>query len=169
MTPPRPVRQAPGMDAPYRHIVCCMDQSAASLGALDAALRLRSLGPGRLTIVHVAAWGILVGGYPGLETDDPARYIDETRQWLDGVVADHPGTDGVLLEGYPPVVACDWAADAGADLMIAASSRGLVDRVLLGSFAGHLLRHAPCTVLLTRPSAGREHGGDTGARGEVAT
>ena len=35
--------------------------------------------------------------------------------------------------------------------LIAASHRGLVERVLLGSFAGYLVRHAPCAVLLTRP------------------
>ena len=34
---------------------------------------------------------------------------------------------------------------------MASASRGMFDRVLLGSFAGFLARHSPCSVLLTRP------------------
>jgi nucleotide-binding universal stress UspA family protein len=102
-------------------------------------------------VIHVAPWGALFGGYPGVEPADPAVMVDEARRWLDALVAANPGVDGVLLEGYPPAVACEWAAREGVDLMVAASSRGLVDRVLLGSFAGYLLRHAPGAVLLTRP------------------
>jgi nucleotide-binding universal stress UspA family protein len=37
--------------------------------------------------------------------------------------------------------------------MVAASHRGMVDRVLLGSFSGYLIHHAPCDVLLVRPEA----------------
>jgi nucleotide-binding universal stress UspA family protein len=141
-----------GMDAPYRHIACCIDRSEASVRALEQAKRLRALGPGRLSIVHVSDWGILFGAYPGVIATDPGDFRKEASQWLDEVVAATPGAEGVFLDGYPPAVVCDWAGENAVDLVIASSSRGLVDRVLLGSFAGYLTRHAPCSVLLTRPA-----------------
>jgi nucleotide-binding universal stress UspA family protein len=119
--------------------------------ALDQAVRLHESGGGRLTVLHVAPWPMVFAGHGAAWVPDPAIILAGAREWLDGVVASHPGTEAVLLEGYPPAAACDWAADAGVDLMVASSSRGLFDRVLLGSFAGYLARHAPCAVLLTRP------------------
>jgi nucleotide-binding universal stress UspA family protein len=139
------------MDAPYHHIACCIDRSEASVKVLAEAKRLRALGSGRLSIVHVSEWGILFGAYPGVTATDPEIIRSESRQWLEEVVAATPGAEGVFLDGYPPAVVCDWAEENGVDLLIASSSRGLVDRVLLGSFAGYLARHAPCSVIFTRP------------------
>lgn len=141
------------MTAPYRHIACCVERSPVSQSVIDEAVTLRALGPGRLSIVHVSDWGLAFGATAGMGAIDMSRIEAEADQWLDGVVAATPGAEKVLLEGYPPTAVCDWAADAGVDLLIASSSRGLVDRVLLGSFAGYLTRHAPCSVLLTRPAA----------------
>lgn len=141
------------MSAPYRHITCCVDRSEASRTALAEAVRLRELGPGRLTLLHVADWGIMVGAYPGMAMLDPEVVVRDSKEWLDQLVAETPGAEGVLLEGYPAAVACEWAAANDTDLLVASSSRGLVDRWLLGSFAGYLTRHAPCTMLLTRPPA----------------
>lgn len=139
------------MDAPYRHIACCIDRSEASKGVLVEATRLRDLGPGRLSIVHASDWGILFGAYPGVAATDPELIRSDSKRWLDEVVAATPGSEGVFLDGYPAAAVCEWAGGAGVDLLVASSSRGLVERVLLGSFAGYLTRHAPCSVLLTRP------------------
>jgi nucleotide-binding universal stress UspA family protein len=57
----------------------------------------------------------------------------------------------VALDGYPPAAVCDWAAEADVDLVVAAAHRGLVQRMLLGSFAAYLAHHSPCTILLVRP------------------
>ena len=126
--------------------------------ALDRAIRLQVAGGGRLSLLHVAPWPVVFAGHGAAWVTDPTIILAGAKEWLDGVVAVNPGTEGVLLEGYPPAAACDWAAEAGVDLLVASSSRGLFDRVLLGSFAGYLARHAPCAVLLTRPEgADREH------------
>lgn len=155
------------MDAPYRHIACCLDRSDASIAVLEMGKRLRNLGPGKLTIVHVAPWGIIFGGYPGVELRGTEDFRADAQDWLDETVAANPGTEGVLLDGYPPAVVCEWAEPAGVDLIVAASSRGLVDRVLLGSFAGYLARHAHCPVLLTRPGASETRTDVAAAAGEA--
>ena len=142
------------MATPYLHIACCVDRSEASRTVLREGVGLRALGPGRLTIVHVSEWGILFGAYPGVTATDPELIRSDSKRWLDELVAATPGAEGVFLDGYPPAVVCDWAQANGVDLLMASSSRGLVDRVLLGSFAGYLARHAPCSVMFTRPTRG---------------
>ena len=53
--------------------------------------------------------------------------------------------------GQAAAAATSWAEDARADLIVASAHRGVRERLMLGSFAGHLARHAPCPVLLVRP------------------
>ena len=139
-------------DSPYGHIAVCIDRSDASLATLAEARALRAaLGPGRLTIVHVAPWPLLYTGEAGAWAPDPADIESAAREWLEGIAADVSEGEGALLDGYPPAAVCEWAGTNEVDLIVAASHRGLVERVLLGSFAGYLARHAPCSVVLTRP------------------
>jgi nucleotide-binding universal stress UspA family protein len=123
----------------WAHIACLVDASAASGEALREARRLRAQGPGRLSIVHVAH-------------GPPHDATQAAPEWLTAAAAEGPG-DVVLLVnlGVPAAAACEWAAGARVDLIVASANRGLRDRIRLGSFAGHLARHAPCDVLLTRP------------------
>lgn len=142
------------MNEPIRHIAVCVDNSEASLGALDEAWRLHQFVAGsRVTVAHVIASPMVVAGHGAMWLPDPAQLSAGAREWLDELAERYPGAETVLLDGYPPAEVCDWAAHADVDLIVASSSRGLVERVLLGSFAGYLARHAPCSVLLTRPTA----------------
>ena len=52
--------------------------------------------------------------------------------------------EAVLLEGHPASKATEWAAEAGVDVMVAATHRGLVER------AARQLRQA--TWRTTRPA-----------------
>ena len=63
----------------------------------------------------------------------------------------HPGAEPHVLQGHPPDAVCTWAADNGVDLLVAGAERGKMQRLLLGSFATHLARHASCDILLARP------------------
>ena len=136
----------------YDHIAVCVDRSDAAQDALTEARRLRAMaGPGTLSVVHVAPWPLLYTGEAGAWAPDPEDIESAARGWLTELVATIPEGEAVLLDGYPPAAVCSWAEDAGIDLLVAASHRGLVERVLLGSFAAYLVRHSPCSVLLTRP------------------
>jgi nucleotide-binding universal stress UspA family protein len=139
------------MSAPYEHIAVCVDDSAASRQALHEALRLRSMGPGRLSILHAAPWPLLYTGGMGGWVPDPDDIFSDAKEWLDKLVAETGEGVPVLLTGYPPVVAVEWAEEAAPDLLVAAAHRGRVQRLLLGSFSSYLAHHAPCAVLLIRP------------------
>ena len=71
---------------------------------------------------------------------------EAAEMWLEEQVHGREGAEAVLLEGHPAEAAVDWASEAGCDVMVAARHRGRVERMLLGSFAGHLVHHAPCAV-----------------------
>lgn len=137
------------MDAPYAHIGCCVEDSDASRAALAEARRLRALGPGRLRIVHVVPSPIVYGESLGMPPVEEIAHA--ATGWLDRLATSIEGAEPVLLAGHPAVAATEWARTAEVDLLVAASCRGLVQRLALGSFASYLAHHAPCPVLLTRP------------------
>lgn len=56
-----------------------------------------------------------------------------------------------LLHEHPAAeAAMAWAREAHPDLIVAGAHRGPLERALLGSFAAHIAREAPCPALLTR-------------------
>jgi nucleotide-binding universal stress UspA family protein len=137
--------------APYAHIACCVDDTAASQVALAEARRLRALGPGRLTLVHAGPIPLIMKREGEGWVPDPRDISVAERAWLDDLVGRTPGAEGVFLEGYAPAAVCAWADAAQPDVLLAASSKGTVARVVLGSFAAYIATHAPCPVLLLRP------------------
>ena len=142
------------MSAPFQHIACCLEhESNASKQSLDEARRLRALGPGRLTLVHVVAPPVVYPALPGSGVQtwhpDPTEFRESAMEWLLRVAVD--GEETVVLDGPAAAAVCSWVATTDVDLLVAASHRGLLDRALLGSFAGYLGRHSPCAVLLVRP------------------
>ena len=140
------------MNELFSHIAVCVDNSEASTAALEEAWKLReTLGDASFTLVHVIASPMVVAGHGAMWIPDPTELAAGAREWMDELAREHPGAQVVLLSGYPAAEVCDWAREADVDLLVASSSRGVFDRVLLGSFAGYLARHAPCQVLLTRP------------------
>jgi nucleotide-binding universal stress UspA family protein len=156
------------MPAPYRRIACFIEESAASDLALEEALSVRAQSPGaELHVVHVAMrphplWVGMYGSSPPI-----GDYVSAADHWLGQRVADVPDAAAHLLEGWPPRVACQYAADAGIDLLVAAAHRGLVDRAMLGGFAAYVAYHAPCSVLLVHPPIAG--GGGEGEGGRAAT
>ena len=137
-------------EAPYAHVACCIDDSPASNRALAEARRLRALGPGRLSLVHVAPRALIEEPVPGAAEGVPRDIADDDRAWLAATAAGVPGAEAVALTGLAADAAVDWAREAGPDLVVAAAHRGPVERALLGSFAAYLAREAPCPALLTR-------------------
>jgi nucleotide-binding universal stress UspA family protein len=58
--------------------------------------------------------------------------------------------EGRVLLGSPGAAICDLAAELGADAIVMGSrGRGGMKRALLGSVSDHVLRNAPCAVVIT--------------------
>jgi nucleotide-binding universal stress UspA family protein len=144
------------MSVSFSHIACCIDDSEAAVRSLAHGDALRRLSGGRLAVVHALAppgfmvsMAATIGGAP-VHDDEMER--DAAQMWLTEQ-AESVGADAVMLEGDPAPTVCEWARNTGCDLLVAASHRGLVERVLIGSFAAYVARHAPCPVLLVPPTA----------------
>jgi nucleotide-binding universal stress UspA family protein len=142
---------------PLDHIACFIDESDAASRALSHAAALHALGDGKLSVVHVVAPPSfllsLAGAVGGAAVFDDAQELEAALAWLTNRAGEIEGAEPVLLEGHPASVACEWAREAGCSVMVAASHRGVVERVFLGSFAGYLAHHAPCPVMLVPPDA----------------
>lgn len=144
----------------YRNIACCIEASPASDAVVGEALRLVADGDAVLTLVHAVHTPVAVMAVPvpdmGAVHDDAERWMAERAQAVRGLLAERGATAAVrtaVLDGHAGIAVCEWATQAGADLIVAASHRGLFDRALLGSFAAHVAYHAPCAVHLVRPGA----------------
>ncbi len=136
------------MSSPYPHIACCLDASEASGRALAEARRLRALGPGRLSLVHV-----LETPLPGTVLPEALAALSETPEgslrWLGELAGGGDYEYPVVLDQqFPPRAVCEWAARVGPDLLVAAAVRKPGQRLLHGAFAGYLAYHASCAVLL---------------------
>jgi nucleotide-binding universal stress UspA family protein len=59
-----------------------------------------------------------------------------------------------ILRGGPGPAVCDFAEQVSASVIVAGThGRGGFKRALLGSVSDHIVRHAPCSVLVTGADA----------------
>lgn len=154
------------MPAPYRSIACFVDGGPASRVVYEEGLALRAQSPGELAVVHVIAEPLMLLSSPF--AGPPPTIYDESgaaRKWLAEQIGGASGVEAVLLNGWPPRAACDYAASAGIDLLVAAAHRGIVNRAMLGSFASHVAYHAPCPVLLVHPPVSSDAAEDVATPG----
>jgi nucleotide-binding universal stress UspA family protein len=138
----------------YERIACFIDDSDAASRALAHASALRDAAGAKLSVVHVLAPPAflvsLAAGLGGAAVHDPEVEREAAEMWL-AEEARSVGAEAVLLEGHPASTAVEWARKEGADVLVVATHRGLVERALLGSFAGYVAHHAPCPVFLIPP------------------
>ncbi len=68
-------------------------------------------------------------------------------------VLDLRDAESVVVEGAPGPALCELAAQLGATVMVAGTrGRGGLKRAVLGSVSDHLVRNAPCPIVVTGPS-----------------
>lgn len=139
------------MALPYRNIACCIDDTTAAEEALVHARSLVEVTGGRLSLVHVGPYPLLTEEVDG-ETVVRREDLNATaRAWVTRRAAGVPGAEAVFLEGFAGPAVVEWAAQAGADVLVTAAHHGRLTGLLLGSFAHHLVSNAPCPVLVVRP------------------
>jgi nucleotide-binding universal stress UspA family protein len=144
----------------FQRIVVGTDFSPAAEGALARAVELARPGAA-IDVVHCFQVPLLsltsnpdavpVEGYETLR----AELLADAHARGDAALAVHAGAPVTfrfhLVEEKPREAVCDLAEQLGADLVVIGSHgrRGL-RRVLLGSVAEAVVRHAPCSVLVAR-------------------
>ena len=141
----------------------CTDGSDLSVEALAAGLAV--LGPGVapvvVTVVEPSDPALVTGtGFAGgvMSADELTAMDDERRaeatETLTRVVAELglDGADTRVLDGSPGQAICDLADEADAAVVVIGSrGRGGLKRAVLGSVSDHVVRHAPCPVVVTTP------------------
>jgi len=145
--------------------VVCTDGSDLALHAAKAGLAL--LGAGTTVIVVTAQqeedYSLVAGtGFAG-GVMTPEEYdalnretVSESRAILEQTVKALELGDvrTEILRGSPGPAVCDFAAEVSADVIIAGThGRGGFKRALLGSVSDHIVRQAPCSVLVTSSAA----------------
>jgi nucleotide-binding universal stress UspA family protein len=149
-------------------VLLCADGSHHATAALTAGVAL--LAPGTpLIIVTVVAepdptlvtGSGMAGGVMSAEefdrleveaNSDAAAITAEVRSDL-GL----PDAESRILTGDPALAICHLAEELdAAAIVIGSRGRGGIKRAVLGSVSDHIVRNAPCTVLVTGPKAGAE-------------
>jgi universal stress protein F len=134
----------------YKNILIpvAFDEDHDAAETLDLARKLAAPGA-KFTLLHV------VEHIPGYAISYiPAEFLSETRiaiqVELDKLAAKLDNATGVLIEGHSGRGILDWAEANSPDLIIVASHRPGMQDLLLGSTASMIVRHATCSVHVTR-------------------
>ena len=145
-------------------ILLCTDGSELAERALAAGLAVVAPGDRIVVATVVESFdGSMVSGVSGFGggTMTPEQYdrqrhaereaVEEAlRQTVSALGID--GAETVVVEGDPASALCELAATLPATVMVAGThGRGGLKRALLGSVSDHLVRHAPCPIVITPP------------------
>jgi len=134
----------------YKHILvaAALDDDHDQEQSLQAAHTLVDE-DGRVTILHVKE---IVPDYAMayVPADHEVSLTESIRNRLDGLAARFKKGTGVLVEGHSGRSILEWAEGNAVDCIIIASHRPGLQDYFLGSTAGRVVRHAQCSVHVTR-------------------
>lgn len=141
-------------------VLLATDLSPASAGATDEAIELATRLGASLLIVSVIDPGQLRRpGGPFSQRVDQVRAERESAAQKLVDRGRHLGirVDFLIWEGEPGESIVAAAEAEGADLIVVGShGRGAVGRFLIGSVSDHVVRNAPCPVLVVRSAISRD-------------
>jgi nucleotide-binding universal stress UspA family protein len=157
-----PPRAGGAPAGPYRRVLCAVDFSEPSLGAVAAAASIAARSRGSITLIHVVDWPWHDAPDASLEGIPPeqARALAEYRRYLETTAAarlaglaatvspEEPAPAVSVRFGKPYVELLDEARHRGADLVVmGVRGRNALDRSLFGSTTTQMVRRATCPVL----------------------
>jgi nucleotide-binding universal stress UspA family protein len=145
----------------------CTDGSEIAINAIKSGLAV--LAPADrtvvVTVIDSMAVPLAVGavGFASTVTVGTPQYdaeLDEARRSAANValdetmaavgIAGQPGVETVVLEGDPGRALCEYAERKGATVLVMGTrGRGGLKRAMLGSVSDHVVRNAPCPVMIT--------------------
>lgn len=142
-----------------QNILVPTDFSRSSELALEAARVLAQQNEARVTLVHVLAIEPLAVGQVQQDMERNRELEAAVHEHLDAIREDRfaelPDVKTVLVRASHTAMAlCELAEEQGVDMIVMAThGRTGLARLLIGSVAEAVVRHAPCPVLLLRSKA----------------
>ncbi|WP_394820838.1 universal stress protein [Pendulispora albinea] len=160
-----PVSQPRLVEAELMTVVVGIDFSPHGEDALWFAQNLARGNPSAtLHLVHVVAPPVGIVGVLGAPIDSTgpiAGFLDRARLELERICANVPAwiegrVVGHVRTGDAPREITVLARELDADLIVVGThARTGLGRVLMGSLAENIMRHAPCSVLIAHGAAAR--------------
>jgi nucleotide-binding universal stress UspA family protein len=144
--------------SPFRlkKILVPIDFSGCAKKALQYAIPLAQEHEAAITLLYVVPTNYGLGEYGGIDyasLEGEMRASGEkqlAKLVVDEVRGEVPA-DTLLRAGSPAAEIIEVAKSLGADLIVISThGRTGLKHVLLGSIAEHVVRHAPCPVLVVR-------------------
>lgn len=146
---------------PFQKLLCLIDFSAGSQQAMRVAIRLANEAGAELVLLH--AWYLPPLAFTGeymFSADLVQELSDDSRKGLDAAVQEATAlgakrVTSQLVTGMPRYEITQLLEkDPTFDLVVMGThGRTGISRVLLGSVAEGIVRHAPCSVLVVRPDS----------------
>jgi nucleotide-binding universal stress UspA family protein len=142
----------------FQRILCPIDFSAGSQHAMAVAVRLATEADAELVLAH--AWYVAAPAFPMDYAFSPQlvqQLSDDAQRGLDAAVQEATalGAKRVtsrLLSGVAWSAIEEVLGDPTFDLVVIGThGRTGLSRILLGSVAEKIVRHAPCSVLAVHP------------------
>lgn len=140
----------------FKRILIAVDESPIAAHAADVGIALANCLKSEIAFMHVVDTSH-VRVSPKLETPihKPVAVAEQEARNLLSAFRERAGTTPPALEfletGKPAAKIVEGAKCWPADLIVIAShGRGRIERLLLGSVADAVVRHAPCPVLVVR-------------------
>jgi len=140
----------------YKKVLVPIDFSACSQKGLRYAIGFANEFDARIILLHAtylgyiySAEGTALHDIPGLQKAGRENAERQMRKLVRAVKFGGVKFETVFTEGPPVFDICDFAKDHDVDLIIT-STHGLTgfQRVLIGSVAEKVVRHAPCSVMV---------------------
>jgi nucleotide-binding universal stress UspA family protein len=142
-------------------ILLCADGSDQSFGALSLGLEL--LGHSNELVLVTVATGpdpasLAGSGHagPDMQPEEYDKAVGQANRRADSVIRQAqrelgiPGAQARVLQGDPGAAICQLATELSARAIVVGSrGRGGLKRAFLGSVSDHVVRNAPCSVIVT--------------------
>jgi nucleotide-binding universal stress UspA family protein len=143
----------------FRRILIGLDASPISLQAVGTGFDLAAALGAEMSTLYVDDPPVANSGEIGLAQEELLQLADQddsaVRQAIQRAGVPKAAAHFVRV-GDPATAICQAAEEWRADLIVVGShGRGGVGRVLLGSVADAVARHAACPVLIVRVSKGK--------------
>jgi universal stress protein A len=140
-----------------KNILVPIDFSDCSMKALQYALPLAKQHGAAITLLHIVpALSYAAGEYGNIDYASlESEMLASGEQQLRTLAADHIGgavrTNLRVQTGAPSIGITESAANLPADLIVISThGRTGLKHIFLGSVSEHVIRHAPCPVLVVR-------------------